>query len=70
MHATVRPEGVRVRLFPQSPFGGGRARLETVTLSPRRGTVGPGPTDARIRTIDAPTKLPYGIDPAHKRLLN
>jgi hypothetical protein len=62
IHAEVRPERVRVRLFPQSPAGGGLVRLETVTLSSRRGTVGPGPTDARIRTIDAPTKLPYGLD--------
>lgn len=57
--AAARPPRVRVCIYPQSPLGG-PARLETVALSLRVGEVGPGPQDARIYTIDAPTKPPYG----------
>lgn len=61
--AAPRPAHVRVRLYPQSPTGGPQSapkRLETVILLPRAGEVGPGPLDARIRTLDAPDKRPYG----------
>lgn len=60
--AAARPPHVRVRIYPQSPLGG-PARLETIALSLRAGEVGPGPQDARIYTLDAPTKRPYGAGP-------
>ena len=56
--AAARPPHVRVRIFPQSPFGGPE-RLETVVLLPRVDEVGPGPQDRRIYTLDAPGKPPY-----------
>lgn len=58
--AEARAERVRVRLYPQSPLGGGGARLETVVISPRRGALGPGPSDSRMYAIEAPGKRPYG----------
>jgi hypothetical protein len=57
--AEPRPAHVRIRLYPQSPRGG-PSRLETVSLSPRRGEVRPGPADARMYAIEAPGKPPYG----------
>lgn len=60
VYAAPRPQRLRVRLYPQSPGGGGVQRLDTVLLSVRVGEVGPGPSDDRIYTIDAPTKRPYG----------
>lgn len=52
--------GVRVRIYPQSPLGGGPARLETISLSLRPGEVGPGPSDSRLYVVEAPGKPPYG----------
>jgi hypothetical protein len=66
-YAEPRAAHVRIRLYPQSPHGGA-ARLEPVTLSPRRGEVGPGPSDDRMFTIAAPGKKPYGRDPARPTL--
>ena len=59
-YAAPRPPHVRVRIFPQSPLGGGVPRLETIEVRPRVGSVGPGPSDRRMYTIDAPGKRPYG----------
>jgi hypothetical protein len=67
-YAEARPEAARVRLYAQSPAGGGRPRLETVTLSVRCDRIGPGPSDDRIYTISAPEKHAYGRDPARKGL--
>lgn len=58
-YAAPRPPRVRVRIYPQAPLGGPE-RLETITVLPRAGDVGPGPQDRRIYTLDAPDKLPYG----------
>jgi hypothetical protein len=57
--AEPRPERLRIRIFPQSPLGGA-GRLETITLSPRAGSVGPGPSDRRMYAVEAPGKQPYG----------
>ena len=65
--AAPRPPHVRARIYPQSPLGGGVARLETILLAPRVGEVVAGPTDARIYTIDAPTKRPYGVERSARR---
>jgi len=56
------PERLRLRIFPQSPLGGGIPRLETITVSPRAGSVGPGPSDRRMYAIEAPGKRPYRPD--------
>ena len=61
-----RRGGTRARIYPQPPFGDPNARLETVTLSPPAGTVGPGPADDRM---DAVTPIgkdgdPYGLKDA------
>ena len=57
------PERLRLRIFPQSPLGGGLPRLETITVSPRAGSVGPGPSDRRMFAIEAPGKRPYSVGP-------
>ena len=36
--AEPRPDRLRLRIFPQSPLGGGVPRLETITVSPRAGS--------------------------------
>ena len=59
-YAVPRPERVRVRIFPQSPLAGGPTRLATITVVPRVGSVGPGPSDRRMYAIEAPGKRPYG----------
>ena len=53
------PDRLRLRIFPQAPLGGGVPRLETITVSPRAGSVGPGPSDRWMYTIEAPGKRPY-----------
>lgn len=58
--AEARPARVRFAIFPQSPLGGGTPRLETITVRPRAGSVGPGPSDRRMYAIEAPGKRPYG----------
>jgi hypothetical protein len=62
--AAPLPERVRLRIFPQSPLGGGLPRLATITVSPRVGTVGPGPSDRRMYALEAPDKRPYTPDRA------
>src|SRR5688500_8873714 len=58
--AEPRPPRLRISIFPQSPLDGGVPRLETITVSPRAGSVGPGPSDRRMYAIEAPGKRPYG----------
>ena len=53
--------GTRFRLFPQAPFLKPFGKPETVVVSPRAGTVGPGPSDERMYVIDPIGKdLSYG----------
>ena len=59
VYAAPRPPHVRLRIFPQSPLVGAMPRLETITVSPRVGSVGPGPSDRRMYAIEAPGKRPY-----------
>lgn len=54
--------GTRFRLFPQMPELDGFARPETVRVSPRPGTIGPGPFDGAMRVVDAVDKpAPYAF---------
>jgi hypothetical protein len=54
--------GTRFRLFPQPPFLKHYRTPVTVRLSPRAGSVGPGPADARMYVVEPIGKLrPYGI---------
>jgi hypothetical protein len=56
--------GTRFRLFPQPPFLKHYRKPVTVRLSPRRGSVGPGPADARMYVVEPVGKQrPYGIVP-------
>lgn len=56
--------GTRFRLFPQPSFLDAYAEPETVQVSAPPGTVGPGPADARMVTLDPIGKeRPYGIHP-------
>jgi len=56
--------GTRFRIFPQPPFLKHYRTPVTVRLSPRAGTVGPGPADARMYVIEPIGKQrPYGIVP-------
>jgi len=56
--------GTRFRLYPQMPGLEGFERPETVRVSPRPGTIGPGPFDGAMRVVDAvdkpaPYEFPY-----------
>lgn len=54
--------GTRFRLFPQPPFLKHYRTPVTVQLSPRAGSVGPGPADARMHVIEPVGKQrPYGV---------
>lgn len=54
--------GTRFRLFPQPPFLGGVRTSETIVVSSPAGSLGPGPSDARMVVIDpAADKPAYGI---------
>ena len=56
--------GTRFRLFPQPPFLKQYRTPVVVRLSPRAGSVGPGPSDARMHVVKPIGKLrPYGIAP-------
>jgi hypothetical protein len=57
--AAIRQTGTRFRLFPQSPVLEAYRNPETVWVSPKPGTIGPGPSDDRMRVIDALDKQPY-----------
>ncbi|MEQ8356367.1 MAG: hypothetical protein RH942_12570 [Kiloniellaceae bacterium] len=53
-------DGTRFRLYPQTPDLGTFSRPETVRVSPRPGTIGPGPFDGAMRVVDARDKAaPY-----------
>ena len=56
--------GTRFRLFPQPPFLKHYRHPVTVRLSPRAGSVGPGPADDRMYVVEPIGKQrPYGIVP-------
>lgn len=59
MTALAHNGGTRFKLFCQPGFLPGFETPELVTLSPPAGSVGPGPTDDRIRVVDAPSKALY-----------
>jgi len=55
-------DGTRFRLFPQPPFLKHYRNPVTVRLSPRRGSVGPGPADDRMYVVEPIGKQrPYGL---------
>lgn len=52
--------GTRFRLYAQMPELEGFSRPETVRVSPRPGTIGPGPFDGAMRVVDPVDKpVPY-----------
>lgn len=54
--------GTRFRIFPQSPYVAPFNPSETVRISPPPGSIGPGPSDARMYVIAARGKeQPYGF---------
>lgn len=53
-----RAGGLRVRMFAQPPWVPGYENPVTAWLSPRPGSVGAGPSDSRIRVLDA-DKSPF-----------
>jgi hypothetical protein len=55
----TRQTGTRFRLFPQSPVLEAYREPETVWICSKPGTIGPGPSDDRMRVIDALDKQPY-----------
>src|SRR6266850_4689584 len=58
--------GTRFRLFPQPPFLKHYRTPVVVRLSPRAGSVGPGPADARMHVVEPIGKpWPYGIVVGH-----
>lgn len=62
--ASVRDLGTKFLLFPQPPYLSGYADPERVWVSPRAGTVGAGPSDARMYVVDPvdkpePYEFPY-----------
>ena len=57
----IRARGTRFALYPQPPFLR-EVELETVWVSPRPGTIGPGPRDDRMYVVDAIGKTQYELD--------
>ncbi len=55
-----RANGTRFRLYSQSPFLEGFEEPDTVWLSSPAGSLGPGPSDRRMRAIHPIGKTPYG----------
>jgi hypothetical protein len=57
--------GTRFRLYPQAPYGSATpVEPETVWLAAPPGSIGPGPQDDRMYTVDPVGKAqPYGIVP-------
>lgn len=59
----MMPAGTAFRIFPQPWYPGSTQQLETVWLSPPPGTIGPGPSDARMYVVEPRgLKLPYGLN--------
>jgi hypothetical protein len=55
--------GTRFRLFPQAPYGSPEHKPQTMWLSPPAGSLGPGPSDNRMRVIDPVGKRhAYGLN--------
>ena len=59
LNGFYRAQGTRFRLFAQSPVLEGFARPETVWVSSPAGSLGPGPSDARIYVVEPLEKKPY-----------
>ena len=64
LDADLKGRGTKFRLFPQPRFLAPFQEPETVWVSPRAGTVGPGPGDDRMYVVDAigkeqPYEFPY-----------
>jgi len=58
-----KQSGTRFRLLPVPPSSGAKPELETVALSSPVGSIGPGPSDARMFVIDPiGEKPPYGMN--------
>lgn len=55
-----RPNGTRFRLYAQSPVLEGFETPETVWVSSPAGSLGPGPSDGRMYTVQPVGKKPYG----------
>lgn len=54
--------GTRFHLYPQAPRSNRGVGLETVTVSSPAGSVGPGPSDSRMYTVQPIAKVdPYGL---------
>ncbi len=58
--------GTRFKLFPQPPYAESVLGAETVWVSPRVGTVGPGPSDERMYVVD-PIGKPTSYGPISGR---
>lgn len=55
--------GTRFRLFVQPPFSDAEAQPETVEVSSPAGSIGAGPSDARMHVVEPEGKrLPYGLN--------
>jgi hypothetical protein len=57
--AVLPAAGTRFLLYPQAPVLSGIHGPETVWVSPPAGTIGPGPSDARMYVVDPIDKTPY-----------
>ena len=56
--------GVRFRLFPKPPYAHPEWPPETISVSSPPGSIGPGPSDERMRLINPIEKRrPYGVNP-------
>ena len=53
------PRGTRFRIYQQASSVEGFAAPLTVHVASRPGTIGPGPSDSRIRVIDPMERRPY-----------
>jgi len=60
LETVFRHSGTRFRVFAQSPVLAEFREPETITVSSPLGTVGPGPSDARMYALMPEQKPPYG----------
>jgi hypothetical protein len=59
----MMPAGTRFRLFPQPWFPGSDRESEIVWVAAPPGSIGPGPSDARMYVVEPlGPKLPYGLN--------
>ena len=64
LDADLKGKGTKFRLFPQPGFLEPYQEPETVWISPRAGSIGPGPADDRMYVVDTidkeqPYEFPY-----------